>query len=616
MLTDLLDRAVRRDSAKAAVVFGTARLDYSALEHLVARCAAGLRSIGIGPGDCVATVLANCPEFVVAFLAAARLHAILLPLSPLYRHDELERFIADAAVRVIIADRTRAPVCRRIASALAPPARLVATSGEAADLGFAALGDALPSVPGGETWRGPMLYLYTSGSTDSYKRLCCTQENLFHEAANFVETIGLGADDTILCTVPLHHSYGLGNGLMDALYCGSTLVLLEPSGEAPEPPFASRLPHVLDLIARERVRFFPGVPHQFAALAALPTTTPADLSGLRFCVSSGDVLPQRTFEAFRARFGLPIRSLYGSTEAGSISIDPRPAEAIASGSLGPPLRRVEIEIRDAAGAALPAGAAGAIWVRSPAIPPTLYDNRPALNAAVFRDGFYDTGDVGLLDSAGRLVMTGRKQSFVDVAGYKVDLSEVEEALLSCPGVAEAAAQGVDIPHMGTLIKASVVAASTCMDAAIRAHCRARLAFFKQPRLIERRERLPRSPIGKVLKSELADVSDYLQGISRGPAGELVRQIATAPAARRRSLFERLVATQLAAVLDQPVDVAARTTGFVDLGLDSFTAIELRARLEYLLGRRLPETLTFDYPTVAAVAEYLAPAPAGAKESNP
>ena len=606
MLTALLQRAVARDPAKTAIVFGDTRIDYADLERRVARCAAGFRGLGVGAGDCVAVVLPNCPEFVVALLAAARLRAVLLPLSPLYRRDELERFTADAKAKVIVTDAARAPTCRPIA-ALGPGARLVITGGGESGLAFEAMDEEPPPFEAGDPWRGPALYLYTSGSTDTYKRICCTQENLVYEALNFVETLGLGPADTILCAIPLHHSYGLGNGLMDALYAGATLVLLEPSGEEAEPPFGSRAARVLELIKREQVRFYPGVPHQFAVLAGLPPETPADLSSLRFCVSSGDLLPRRTYEAFLDRFDQPIRSLYGSTEAGSISIDPRPAGEVAFGSLGPPLKNVEIEIRDAAGATLPPGAAGAIWVRSPVIPPTLYDNRPALNAALFRDGFYDTGDLGLIDEHGRLVMTGRKQSFVDIAGYKVDLGEVEEALQSCPGVAEAAALGVEIPHMGMLIKAVISAPAACTDAAIRAHCRERLAFFKLPRLIERRESLPRSPVGKVLKAELADVSAYLAGISSGPSGDLARQLDSAPPMRRRALLERLVHIQLADVLDQPTGAAPRNVGFVDLGLDSFTAIELRARLEYLLGRRLAETLTFDYPTVAAVAEHLAAA---------
>src|SRR5262249_38291017 len=156
-------------------------------------------------------------------------------------------------------------------------------------------------------------YLYTSGSTGSRKRLCCTQENLYYEALNFVETVGLTAADTILGTIPLHHSYGLGNCLLDAVYCGSTLVL----PDADDAPFATRAEHVLRLMRGEAVRFYPGVPYQFQVLAALPESAGPCPPELRLCVSSGDVLPRRTFERFLARFGVPLRSLYGSTEAGS-----------------------------------------------------------------------------------------------------------------------------------------------------------------------------------------------------------------------------------------------------------------------------------------------------------
>src|SRR5206468_5689295 len=136
------------------------------------------------------------------------------------------------------------------------------------------------------------------GTTDSYKRVCCTQRNLYYEALNFVETMALSEDDTILCAIPLFHSYGIGNAMLDALYLGATLVMTDAAGPAGEPPFASRAAQVLELIARERVRFFPGVPHQFQVLAAWPRHARADLGSLRLVVSSGDSLPRTTFHAF------------------------------------------------------------------------------------------------------------------------------------------------------------------------------------------------------------------------------------------------------------------------------------------------------------------------------
>jgi long-chain acyl-CoA synthetase len=605
MLSQLLARAVRRHPDKLAVVQGARRLSYSELAERVARCAAGFAELGVGQDACVALALANSPEFIIGLLAAARLRAVVLPLNPLFRREEMVRLLRDAPPQVLVADACSLDVCRHAAAELAGGTCLLRVGVDGAEPAFDALGSGLLPLAASEApWEGPALWLYTSGTTESYKRVCCTQRNLYYEALNFVETMALDEEDTILCAIPLYHSYGIGNALLDALYLGATLVMTDVAGPAGEPPFASRALQVLELVQRERVRFFPGVPHQFKVLASWPRSARAALGNLRLCVSSGDSLPRATFDAFRARWGLPVRSLYGSTEAGSIAIDSRPDREVQFGTLGRPLENVEIAIRDAAGAPVAPGESGAIWVRSPVIPPTLYDNRPAENAKVFRDGFYDTGDVGRVGEDGLLSMTGRRQRLVNIGGYKVDLAEVEEVLQSCPGVVEAAALGVEIPGMGVLVKAAIVASERCSDAQVRRHCQERLAFFKVPRLIERHALLPRSPVGKVLKSELSDVSGYTASLTHGPSADLARRWSSALPARRQALLEELVGLQLAHVLNRAAADIPRSAGFVDLGLDSFGAIELRARLEYLLARKLPETLTFDHPSVRAIAAHL------------
>jgi acyl-CoA synthetase (AMP-forming)/AMP-acid ligase II len=168
---------------------------------------------------------------------------------------------------------------------------------------------------------------------------------------------------------------------------------------------------------------------------------------------------------------------------------------------------------------------------------------------------YRTGDVGRLDPEGRLIITGRKQSFVDIAGYKVDIGEVEEVLEDCPGVLEAAALGVTIKNMGTLIKAVVVAKEGWREAQIRAFCRERLAFVKVPRLIELRPSLPRASTGKILKSELRDVTPYLDSIRNGETLRAIQQLSGALPAQRRRLTRIIVQTQAAAVLGlSPKDI--------------------------------------------------------------
>jgi long-chain acyl-CoA synthetase len=607
MLTAMLQNAVRRDPSKLAIVCGEERISYAGLAERVASAAAELRDLGAGPGDCVAAVLHNAPEFVVAFLATARLRAIFLPLNPSYTKDELSRFVRDADAKIIIADGATIAACTTLAESMGRKPAVVAVGDQKGAIPLTAPSGSLAADGAPSRFSGPALYLYTSGSTDSYKRVCCTQENLHYEALNFVETVGLTPDDTILCTIPLFHSYGIGNCLLDALYLGATLVILEqPSPErlGSETPFINRCGRIAALLRDEKVRFYPGVPYQFSVFASLPANFPIDFSGVRLCVSSGDVLPKRTFDRFRARFGRPLRSLYGSTEAGSIAIDTSMDDRVAFGSLGKPLKNVAIEIRDAGDHILAAAKEGEIWVASPTLPPSGYDNRPKLSAEAFRDGFYRTGDVGMLDHDGRLIITGRKQSFVDIAGYKVDIGEVEEVLHECPGVREAAALGVSIPNMGTLIKAVVVGHDALKEKDVRAFCREKLAFVKVPRLIEMQAALPRSTTGKVLKSELGDVRFYLERIRDPETLRAIAQLKSAGPERRRKFLRALVEAQAAAVLAVPAREIGEDRGFTELGMDSFASIELRARLEFLLERELPETLTFDYPNVGALAAYL------------
>lgn len=593
MLTRMLQQAAETNPDKAAIVQGNQRISYAGLAQQAACAASGLRRLGVDRGDCVAVILPNCAEFVASLFACARLGAVMLPLNPHYTRQELQRFLLDSQAGLVVTDMQRSAVCQQIIADSGQAVELVVVGApdESGQISFDALLKDNELPPPSETLRGRSLYLYTSGSTSAYKRLCCTQENLYYEAHNFVETLGLGADDNILCTVPLHHSYGLGNGLLDAVYCGSTLVLLEPE----DAPFVSRTGRILELVKQENIRFFPGVPYQFAALAELPLEVDADLSGIEWCVSSGDVLPRQTYARFLQRFGLAIRSLYGSTEAGSIAINTAPTGQMAFGSLGAPLKNVAIQIRDSQGNTLPEGENGAIWVHSPVIPPGGYDNRAELSAEVFRDGYYDTGDMGRLDQHGHLVLTGRKQTFVNVGGYKVDIGELEEVLQAHPQVREAAALGIEMPSAGQIIKAVVV--GDCSEDELLAWCRERLAAYKLPRVIEFRDALPRSPLGKILKKELRETPSISSGIAH--LTEALQSASDKTA--RLAVITGHIQQQVAATLQvEPAQVLA-TASFNSMGFNSILLVELQNRLIHLTGLALPIMLLWNHPSIAQMA---------------
>ena len=281
----------------------------------------------------------------------------------------------------------------------------------------------------------------------------------------------------MLAVVPLSHAHGLGNALLAGLRAGASLVL--------RPRFLRR--QVLDLLVQERVTAFPAVPFMLRMLAATDRRRRVALDALRLCLSAGAPLPREVFLAFRDRFGVAVRQLYGLTEAGSVTCDL--AEDADPETVGRPLGNVAVTIEDDHGNALPAGARGEIVVRSPA----------AVGGAATP---LRTRDLGCLDPRGRLVVSGRTSLFINTAGNKVDPAEVEAALRSHPAVGDVAVFGLAAAHDEQVVAAAVVRAGETTADALRAHCRELLAPHKVPRVVTFRDALPRSPLGKVLIGRL------------------------------------------------------------------------------------------------------------------
>jgi long-chain acyl-CoA synthetase len=319
----------------------------------------------------------------------------------------------------------------------------------------------------------------SSGTVAAPHLVARTQENLWWEAENFFVSTHLTADDVVLGVVPLSHAHGLGNALLAALRAGASLVL--------RPRFLRR--QVLDLLAAERVTLFPAVPFMLRMLAATDRRRRWDVSALRLCVSAGAPLPSEVFAAFRDRFGVPPRQLYGLTEAGSVSCDLAPAERVAPDTVGRPLGAVAVTIEDAEGDSVPRGEVGEIVIRSAAAEGGA--ERPLR-----------TRDLGRLGADGALAITGRTSLFINAAGNKIDPAEVEAVLRAHPAVSDVAVFGLAAAHDEQIVAAAVVVTTPVTSEALRAHCRERLAAHKVPRVLSFRDRLPRSPLGKVLIGRL------------------------------------------------------------------------------------------------------------------
>ena len=494
MLATLLQTNADRFGARTALVHGERRLTHADLAEEVERVAGGLLAQGVEPGDNVLLVLPNVPEFVIGFFALARLGAGAVLLDVASKEHELTKAFRDCRPRAVLTDRRVAGTAHAVAATLGQKVLVVtiddvpSSSVPFHSLGAGPPGD-LPAVPDADT---PLVYQYSSGSTGRPKRVGRTHAQCAAEARLVPESLTLTEDDAILCTVPLFHAYGLGDCMFTAVGSGAKLVL-QPDGQ----PFVVRRQRTLELVGDEEVTLLPVVPFMVDLLASAPSS--AQITRLRYCFSAGNALPPDAAEAFRARFGVPARQLYGCTETPSISAnldeDPRPE------SVGRPLLGVEVSIRDEDDDdAVGTGEVGTVAVRSPVAPSGYVDGS---DVETFRGDWVYPGDAGFLDEEGRLTLVGRTKIFIDVVGHKVDPVEVEEVLLEHPAVQEVVVVGTRTPPLDTdVVKAAVVQSEPCSERELIHFCATRLASFKVPQVVEFLDQIPRSPLGKVLRKEL------------------------------------------------------------------------------------------------------------------
>jgi long-chain acyl-CoA synthetase len=499
LLTDFLDANAERLGNRTALVHGSTRIGHAELRDRVLALARGLVAAGLEPGDSVLLALPNGPEFVQAFLAAGAAGGAAMLLDPQSKESELGYALRDCEPAVVVTDARMAARCREVASELGRRP-VIASLGEPPEgaVGLAeltALGDgaALPQQSPDE----PVLYQFSSGSTGRPKRVGRTRRHLWTETLMLRDCLALSEEDAILCAIPLYHAYGLGSCVQAALGSGATLVIQE----SPQ-PFALKRGQTLELIEREHVTIFPAVPYMVELLAEAPFE--ADLSGLRYCYTAGAALSAAAFEAFDARFGVPVRQMYGCTESPSITLnldeDPRPT----AGSVGSALGDVHVAAYGDDGEELPPGVTGEVGVISP-VAAAGYVSGARPDQSTFRDGKIFPGDLGVVDEDGRLTLVGRTKTLIDVRGRKVDPLEVEDVLVGHAAVEEAVVVGDRLgASQVEVIKAAVVVSEPCSERELIRYCKERLAPYKVPQVIEFRDAIPRSPIGKVLRKELIE----------------------------------------------------------------------------------------------------------------
>ena len=506
-LSDLFAAGAARAPEKAALRFdggegagGARDTTFAALHAAAGRLAAGLAARGLRRGDRIALLMGNRPEWVVAHLAALRLGAVTVPLNLAYRRREIAHVLGDAEPRLLITEASERERLEELAPAERASVEEVLLAEELerwmGEPGGAATGDLpLPRVDGDDL----ALLLYTSGTTGRSKGAMLSHDNLLATVSGLLAAWGWRADDRLLLALPLFHTHGLVVGLHCALAAGATVLLRRRFTAAAV---------AADLLGGEPSLFF-GVPTMYVRLVealGAEADVRGRLGGMRLFCSGSAPLAAETFAAFEALTGHAILERYGMTETGMNLSNPL-AGPRRPGTVGTPLPGVSMRIVERDGTEAPDGGEGELLVRGANVFAG-YWRDPEKTAASFRTDeagrrWFATGDLARRDpETGYVTLLGRRQELILCGGYNVYPREVEEVLLGCPGVREAAVVGRPDPEWGEVPVAYVVADGDLDEPALLAHCKRELAGFKVPRAFRPVEALPRNPLGKVEKHRL------------------------------------------------------------------------------------------------------------------
>ncbi|MCU1382173.1 MAG: o-succinylbenzoate--CoA ligase [Acidobacteria bacterium] len=498
VLTDFLDHA-RADTIAVVLPEQNVTVTYGQLRDQVTAMAEQLAAAGIGRGDRVATSLTNGLPVIVSFLAAG-LAGTAAPLNPAYKEDEFKFYLEDTAAKVLILPPEGADEARRAAIGRGVPILTIDTD---------ASGTVSLRRDGAAVGRKPIappsiddvaLVLHTSGSTGRPKRVPLKHANLSISAQNVARSYQLTSADVSLCVMPLFHVHGLVASTLATLASGGTVVV--PAKFSPLSFWRTARDH--------NVTWYSAVPtlHQLLLARAGdpsdPSRRPAGTEKLRFIRSCSASLPPAVMHALEAAFGAPVLEAYGMTEAAhQMASNPLPPSERKPGSVGRGTD-VQISIMDKAGRHLPVGEAGEVVIKGPNVI-TGYENNPDANASSFVDGWFRTGDQGILDEHGYLTLVARIKELINRGGEKISPREVDEVLLTHPSVAEAVCFGVPHGTWGEEVEAAVVLrdGETIAAPDLLAFCKERLADYKRPKQIHITQAIPRTATGKIQRGAVA-----------------------------------------------------------------------------------------------------------------
>jgi len=529
-LVALLEESFRKYRDQKAYLFMGKAYTFGWLDEASRAFAAYLQSSGLAAGDRVALMMPNVPQYPAAVAGVLRAGMVVVNVNPLYTPRELEHQLKDSGAKAIVILENFAATLQQVAEVVPSKKIIVASMGDTLGLLKGTLVNHVvrnvkKMVP---TWKlqgavrfnealaagrnkaykppkvGPediAVLQYTGGTTGVSKGAVLLHRNL---VANVLQAeawyqpalkkIPPGEQIVTVCALPLYHIFGFNTNMMLSMRMGGCNILL---------PNARDIAAVLKELSQHRFHSFPAVNTLFNALANHADFNKVDWSSLKISVGGGMAVQQATAKLWLEKTGCPICEGYGLSET-SPSATCNPVDTTSySGTIGLPMPSTELTLLDDEGREVPVGQAGEIAIRGPQVMAG-YWQRPDETAKVMTaDGYFRTGDIGIVDERGYFRIVDRKKDMILVSGFNVYPNEVEDVITQMPGVLECAAVGVPDAKAGEAVKVVVVKKDPAItEADIRAFCEANLTGYKRPKIIEFRTDLPKTPVGKILRREL------------------------------------------------------------------------------------------------------------------
>ncbi len=488
-LATLLTDTAERFGDHTALKLDDAEVTYELLDEGSARVAGLLAQKGFEPGDRVGIMLPNVPYFALTYYGVLRAGGVVVPMNVLLKGREVEFYLSDPEAKLLFGWHDFAEAAEKGAEAVGAEAILV-KPGEFEEL----VGDIEPARELAEVEDDDTaVILYTSGTTGKPKGAELTHANLYRNADVATTLAQTSEEDVVLGALPLFHSFGQTCGLNATIRQGGLLTLIPRFDPA----------HALEIIQRDKVTIFQGVPTMFGGMLNSDRREEFDVSSLRVCMSGGAAMPGEVMRGFEEAFGCKVLEGYGLSETSPVASFNHPDKERKVGSIGTPIEGVEMKVVDDDGNDVEQGEVGEIVIKGHNIMKGYWKREEATKESI-KDGWFATGDMGKIDEDGYFFIVDRKKELIIRGGYNVYPREIEEVLYEHPAIEEAAVVGVPDDNMGEEVGAAVVLkkGEDLSEDELRDYVKEQVASYKYPRKIWFADELPKGPTGKILKREI------------------------------------------------------------------------------------------------------------------